>query len=342
MLSILGSHRRACDGVTRREMLRAGSLGALGLGLADLLRGRATAGAAESPAPGFGKARNCIILYLYGAASQLETFDPKPEAPAEIRGEMGTIETAVPGLRICEGLPLLAAAMDRACVVRSMTHPYNIHSAAYTFTGVPHVDIPMELNPYDGRHWPFIGSVLDYLAQQADPAAAPPAVPRNVGLPFQFSSRCGEFTRGGPYGGFLGQAYNPVWTEFEGEATRTLLHWRGDRDQPVRDPYGGITPEGRFVVSRFAQLPAEMTLDAAPRAFRGRGRADARPVPGDGLVADRLPRAARRAGHPARAGRAPRGLRDDALRPGGPGRAATRRSREPAGDRRLGRVRHRQ
>jgi hypothetical protein len=142
-----------------------------------------------------------------------------------------------------------------------MTHPYNIHSAAYTLTGVDKVDIPMELGPYDQRHWPFFGSVVDYLAQQRDPLAAPPAMPRNVGLPFQFSGRSPEFQRGGPYGGFLGRAYNPVWTEFEGEAGMTIDRWRGDQDVPVKEPYASISPDGRFTVSDSARLRPELTLD---------------------------------------------------------------------------------
>ena len=267
MLRILGSAKKLCDGWTRREMLCAGGWSALCLSMADLLRFRA-AQAAESQAPGaalprpsFGKAKSCIILYLYGAPSQLELYDLKPAAPEEIRGTFKPIATSLPGLQICEHLPRMARIMDRATVVRSMTHPYNIHSAAYALTGVPHVDIPMEINPVDTRHWPFIGSVLDYLEDERNPGAPPPAVPRNVGLPFQFSSRSPEFTRGGPYGGFLGPAYNPVWTEFEGSATTPIDRWRGDRDSSVADPYAGIGRDSRFLLASAAQLPPEITLD---------------------------------------------------------------------------------
>ena len=79
-------------------------------------------------------------------------------------------------------------------------------------------------------------------------------------MPFQFSSRAGEFRRGGPYGGFLGSTYDPVWTEFEGRATKTVSRWRGG-DIEVDDPYLGITPESRFLISRAAQLPKDVTLD---------------------------------------------------------------------------------
>jgi hypothetical protein len=255
MLRILGSARQLCDGLSRRELLRAGGLGLLGASV-----GKAQG---EQPRSTFGQAKACIVLYLYGAPSQLETFDPKPDAPAEIRGEFQAANTAISGLRICEHLPRLARVVDRAAVIRSMTHPYNIHSAAYTLTGVPRVDIPMELNPHDSRHWPFIGSVLDCLAERSGRTMT--GMPGSVGLPFKFSSRCAEFRRGGPYGGFLGSRYDPIWTEFEGEATRTVDRWRGNQDQAVRDPYLGIHPASRFLLAGESQLPAELTLDRLDR-----------------------------------------------------------------------------
>jgi len=261
VLRILGSARKLCDGLTRRDMMQVGSLGMFSLGLPDMLRLRALSASSNQPDISFGRAKRIILLYLYGAAAQHELYDPKPKAPAEIRGEFGPISTAIPGVQIGEHLPRLAKIADRLCFIRSMTHPYNIHSAAYTMTGIDHVDIPMELGPYDSRHWPFFGSVLDYLAQQRNPQAPPPEVPRNIALPFLFSSRCPQFDRGGPYGGFLGRAYNPVWTEFEGEARRRVDRWTGSRDETVRDPYLDISPEGRFTVSRAAQQRAGMTLD---------------------------------------------------------------------------------
>src|SRR5579871_2659358 len=102
MLRILGSPKTLCDGWTRRDFLQVGGASVLGLGLADALR----PSAAGSTTPrSFGRAKSCILLFLYGSPSQLETFDPKPEAPVEIRGEFGTIASNVPGLNICERLP---------------------------------------------------------------------------------------------------------------------------------------------------------------------------------------------------------------------------------------------
>jgi hypothetical protein len=84
MLRILGTRRTLCDGVTRRDLLQIGGIGALGLGLADA----AKAAEASPSAATFGKAKACILLFPYGSPSSHETFDPKPGAPAEIQGEM--------------------------------------------------------------------------------------------------------------------------------------------------------------------------------------------------------------------------------------------------------------
>jgi uncharacterized protein (DUF1501 family) len=259
MLRILGSLDRIDGRLRRRELLKAGGLGLLGAGLGANAAPVAQAATAGASATKPGRAKSLIILYLYGAPSQLETYDPKPDAPREIRGQFDSIETAIPGLRFCEHLPKLAKVIDRAAVIRSMSHPYNIHSAAYTLTGVPHVDVPMELNPFDGRHYPYIGSVLDYLAER-DGHAMTGGVPRSIGLPFQFSDRS-PTKRAGPYGGFLGSKYDPIWTEFEGDGTRNVNRRRGKADTPVADPYFGIKSGAKLSVSNAARLPREITLD---------------------------------------------------------------------------------
>lgn len=266
MLRILGSpllghaqtpHSR----LGRRDVLRAG----LGLPFLGALAGPASAGSAaplESLVP---KAKRVLFLYLYGAAAQHETWDPKPDAPAEIRGDFKAISTALPGIAICEHLPKMAEMMDRVTVIRSMTHPYNIHSAGYTMTGIDHVDIPMETNAFDSRHWPSFQSVLSYLNQQGNPTAALPAVPYSVGLPFPLTSRLPGGRRAGPYGGFLGQNHNPIWTNFEGKATRTINRWLGGSGRDTSDPYAGITPDSRLTVSSAAILPPEVTVDRLDR-----------------------------------------------------------------------------
>lgn len=244
MLEILGHRKRLCDGSSRRDFLQAGVLGLGGLSLAEALR----AEAAPLPAAagrGFGRARRCILLYLYGAASQHETFDPKPEAPEDVRGPFRPIETSLAGVRICEHLPRLARRAHQVTLVRSLTHPFPIHCAAYALTGNPQCDIPMELNPRDGRHWPYVGSVVDYLSGSSAAAAG---VPGNVCLPWRISSRSMPHKRAGTFGGFLGSGYDPVFTEFIG-------------DSPRGDPYRGITEQGYFQFTPAAEPQPAITLD---------------------------------------------------------------------------------
>jgi hypothetical protein len=261
MLRILGSPRTLCNGVTRRDMLHVGGLSLLGLGLGDYLR------AQSAPPPAqvhgrFGQARSCILLFLYGSPSQLELADMKPDAPLEIRGELRPIRSNVPGLDVCELLPHLAGVMDRMTVVRSMTHPYPIHGVAYATTGVPTIDVPMELHPHDGRHWPYIGSVVDYLERNAPGGPVRRPVPTNLALPWPFSSRrVGEVPRAGPYAAFLGNAYNPIWTNFEGRATRTIVKTLNEQRLEVAEPYVGIAHDGRFTLAGAADRTPDLTLD---------------------------------------------------------------------------------
>src|SRR6266480_6346045 len=101
MLNVLGSPKRLCSGLTRREMLRVGGLGLAGMTLTDLLSWWQASAAAARP-PSFGRAKSVILLHLYGSPSQLEWADPKPEAPVEIRGELGSIPSSLPGCGVCE------------------------------------------------------------------------------------------------------------------------------------------------------------------------------------------------------------------------------------------------
>jgi hypothetical protein len=265
MLRILGSHKRLCDGLSRRDFLQAGGLGLLGLGAASAA-GRSQASAADHVrGPSFGRAKRCIFLYLYGAASQIETFDPKPEAPLEVRGELGAISTSVPGVQIGELFPKTARIIDRATIVRSMTHPYPLHASAFTFTSIPTIDVPLQMSPRDPRHWPFIGSVVDYLAdQRGEPE---PPIARNVGLPWRLSSRrpyaAGD--NAGPYGAWLGRAYDPLWTDFQGQGTRTSTYTFDKQTIRCQDPYGPLAPDCRFGLAADATLPDGLSLDRLNR-----------------------------------------------------------------------------
>src|SRR5205809_7862092 len=136
MLRILGSRKTLCDGLTRRDLLHLGGLGMFGLGLADWFRLNRAGAAGGRPAQ-FGRARACILIHLFGAAPQHETFDPKPDAPAEIQGELKAIATSVPGVRIGEGLPRVARVVNRLTIVRSMTHRWPFHGVHYSLSGIP-------------------------------------------------------------------------------------------------------------------------------------------------------------------------------------------------------------
>src|SRR5688572_6314701 len=110
MLDLRTGPAADCSGATRRTFLRVGGLAALGLTLPGYLRATA-AGTGGSRPP---LAKRCILLWMQGGPSHIDTFDPKPDAPAEIRGEFGTVPTTLPGVRFAEHLPLLAKQTDRA------------------------------------------------------------------------------------------------------------------------------------------------------------------------------------------------------------------------------------
>ena len=143
MLRILGTPKRLCNGPTRRDWLIAGGLGFAAPAL----------GASPQPKPA-GTAKNVILLYLFGGPSQLDTFDPKPDAPVEVRGEFKSIRTCVPGLDICEKLPNIARVMDRVTLLRSLNHPWNFHGMQYATTGLPQGAIPIEETQLHPEQWP--------------------------------------------------------------------------------------------------------------------------------------------------------------------------------------------
>jgi len=270
MLRILGSARKLCSGMTRRDLLRIGGLGLAGLSLADLERLQTASAATDGIArpKSFGRAKSIILIHLYGAPSQIEFVDPKPDAPVEIRGELNSIPSSLPGLRVCELLPTFAKVMDRTTVLRSLTHPYPLHGVAFALTGVPTLDLPAELNPRDPRNWPFFGSVVDYVeAQRAQASGAPPRrVPANMALPFKFSSRrVGEVPRAGPFATFLGAEFDPVWTDYVGTATKGLAKTLGDKRFDENDPYIGLSEDSHFFVPAATNLSDDVTLDRLNR-----------------------------------------------------------------------------
>ena len=188
----------------RREVLRAGSLGLFGLSLPHLLQSRAVA-AQESAARAnsFGKAKSCILLFMWGGPAHQDTWDLKPNAPAEIRGQFKPIATKVPGIQICEHLPLLADRTDKLAIIRSMTHTDVDHltSTHYLLTG----QAPPKAPDLRGD-WPHIGAVLSRLGRGRDP------LPPFVSLRPKLKNDVPRFVEQshGQSAGWLGQAFDPL------------------------------------------------------------------------------------------------------------------------------------
>ena len=265
MLSFQGTQRTLCDGLSRRELLRIGSLGAFGWGLNEhLLAAELSTKSGVTPAS-FGKAKACILVFLYGSPSQHETFDPKPDAPADIQGEMKAIATSVPGIRICDRLPRTANVIDRTTIVRSLNHPYPLHGVAYAVSGLPTYTPDLEARPRDVRHWPYIGSVVDYVRSQksaVNSSGGPMSeIPRHMGLPWMLNSKTDLLVNAGPFSGFLSSSHDPVWTDFVGDGTRKVPKYTDDQKQEFFDPFGGITESGKFLLSENATLPDSMSIE---------------------------------------------------------------------------------
>jgi Protein of unknown function (DUF1501) len=196
-ITLLGTPRRCCDGLTRRETLKAGALSLFsGLTLPNLLQAEETRGRNARP----GKAKSVILLYLLGGAATQDMIDLKPSAPKEIRGEFKPISTTVPGIQVCEHLPRMARWMHRIGLVRSLNHKAGCHNCLPSYTGC---EVPQpDQHPRDS-HPPSMGSVCEYLRQGRG------ELPDYVYLPCWLG--WGQaFRRGGPYAGFLGKRYDPL------------------------------------------------------------------------------------------------------------------------------------
>ena len=127
MISIPGKYGATCDGFSRREFLRLGGAGLVGLSLTDILRIQAQQAPGTGPAPsqpknGWGQAKSVIILYLQGGPSHIDIWDPKPDAPSNVRGDFKPIRSKVPGINLSEVMPKLAQQMDKATLIRSMSY----------------------------------------------------------------------------------------------------------------------------------------------------------------------------------------------------------------------------
>ncbi len=197
----LNSHADLLD---RRELLRVGGLSLAGLSLPTLLQAQPTP-AVRRP-PSFGQAKRCIILYLSGGPAQLDTFDPKPDAPDDIRGEFTTINTSVTGVRFSELVPHTARWMHKIGLVRTMNHTHNDHGRGsyWMFTGYPYPGSVPDVNSMSRADMPHMGSILAKLTPGDGPMFPFVIIPARMDV--------AGGRRAGQFAGSLGGRFDPMLT----------------------------------------------------------------------------------------------------------------------------------
>src|SRR5579884_2890730 len=227
MFTFFGKPYRHCDGISRRQFLTAGALGLGGLTLADLLRAEAAAGKGAT-------SKSIINIHLDGGPPHLDTIDPKPDAPAEIRGDFKPIATTVPGLWISELMPKVAGIADKIAFIRSLVGSAGAHDAFQCQSGFPTSD----LRSLGGR--PALGSVIAKLRGSADDPA-PPFVDLMQGRPL---------VRNSARPGFLGPTFTPFRPDISKMFARELepgmkkeLAARGNSHAIQLTLVDGLTPE---------------------------------------------------------------------------------------------------
>jgi hypothetical protein len=187
-----------------------------------------------------------VLIDLFGGPSHLDMFDPKPDAPAEIRGEFQAIRTSLPGVLVSEHLPRVSRWLDRTCLLRTVSHPYNSHNPYAVMTGFTGGQDQRDYYSSPTNH-PSMGSVCHYAG------LTQPGIPPYVVLP-AYPGYSQGLRRAGPYGGYLGSRYNPLFSQCDPSFPREV----SDRDaydptlRPIGDP-------------RLPSLQASVTLDALDR-----------------------------------------------------------------------------
>ncbi|MSR31197.1 MAG: DUF1501 domain-containing protein [Gemmataceae bacterium] len=243
--------KNPCPGPTRRGLLSL-TAGALLPALSGLGLARA---AGNSP-----KTRSVILVNLFGGPSHIDTFDMKPNAPKEVRGEFSSIASRVPGYRVCEYLPLLGSRMDRAAIIRTVSHPYNSHNPYSVLTGFTGGSDRENYYAKPSDH-PSMSAVSQYLGM------------KRAGVPFHvvtpaFPGHSQGLRRAGPYGGYLGKQYDPLMTQCEPSFERKGSFY--DPVLPMGQPMLGGLAQGGVTVERLgSRLQLHRGLDAARKSFEG-------------------------------------------------------------------------
>ena len=211
-MGLFGKSKEPKSSVSRRDFLRVGGLSVVGLSVAE----QAALAKADK-----AQRRSCILVMMTGGPSQLETFDPKPEAPIEIRGSIRSIETAIPGVRFSEGLPRLAERANQLAIIRSLNHDASpIHETGYQF---------LQTGKLSGRGviQPHFGSVV---SQQFGPRGG---VPASVVMPAPLANTGVQTTRG-QEAGFLGESHQALMDACLDDAEYSY----NDESESIRRAYG--------------------------------------------------------------------------------------------------------
>ncbi|MBT6496007.1 MAG: DUF1501 domain-containing protein, partial [Planctomycetaceae bacterium] len=191
---------------SRRHCLQVGASGMLGLNAVELARLQALSAEGEGTAN--RRANSCVFIFLFGGPSHIDLWDMKPEAPVEVRGDFHPVPTNVPGIDVCEHLPLLAQQMDKICLLRSMTHHMPVHGPACSeiYSGREYFGPPVtdQARPQD---WPSLSSLITRFGQQRR------GLPNSVVLPW-YTQFVGQDRRiAGQTGGRMGEEFNPFLVE---------------------------------------------------------------------------------------------------------------------------------
>ncbi len=223
------------NGISRRSLLKAGALS---------LFGASALTQAQATQPRNGRVKSVILIDLFGGPSHIDTFDPKPDAPEEIRGEFKAIQSALPGVHVGEHLPRLARWLDRTCLVRTVSHGYNSHNPYAVMTGFTGGQDQRDYFSKPTDH-PSMGSVCHYSGLTR------PGVPPYVVLP-AYPGYSQGLRRSGPYGGYLGSQYNPLFSLCDPKFSKDVDAARDFYDpsyEPIGDP-------------KLPSLEASISLDA--------------------------------------------------------------------------------
>ncbi len=265
MLRILGHASAACDRLSRRDLLRAGSLAALGAAFAPF--------ASATDRKPKASADAIILIDLFGGPSHIDTFDPKPDAPAEIRGEFGTIATPIAGVRVTEHVPQLAQRLPHCTLIRTVSHGYNSHNPYGVMTGFTGGQDQTDYHAKPTNH-PSIPSVCQYLG-----VGRGGELPGYVMLP-AFPGYSQGLRRAGPYGGYLGPKYDPLFSTCDPKWAKAKVDFYDHDHMPMGEPTlpkfeGGLTLDAlntrRSLVD---QLEAVRRVGSAADALGGK-RAEA-------------------------------------------------------------------